>query len=269
MSKLNLATKIGVSALFWLLILTGATLFIYQAGTYTTAAAPSSTKWSELISAADLQTEVNELADRLVADTATAPSFKQNGEAVEHAAYVLAIWTNVAIDHDGTLPFKANAAAIRDKALAIAKTKTQSVAQSNAAEIKKLVHGEAGAAGDPGAALKWTDLCPLDQLMEEVNPRSNALRRAIRPATFNKLAKQASHDAAVLAALAHIAEHHTKKAEAEKKVDEWKKYAANLRNASVELSKAAADKNANVAKAAHSKVVKACNECHQEFRVEE
>ena len=268
MSKANLGSCIGASPLFWLVVLTGAVVFVYDSGTTSRAAAPAATKWSDLISAADLQSEAQDAAERLAADTATAASYKQNGESIAHTAYLLAIWANIAVEHDGPLPFKGNAATIRDKALAIAKTKTHSAAKSTADEVKSLVQGGASAGGSPSAAMKWSELCELDQVMEEVNPRSTALRRAVRPASFKKMAKQAARDAAVLAALAQVAQHHTEKAEGEKKVDEWNKLSTDLRTAAIELSKAAAASNASGAKAAQSKVLKACNECHEVFRID-
>ena len=89
--------------------------------------------------------------------------------------------------------------------------------------------------------------------------KSNANTEAI----FRKEAAKVSHEAAILALLANVAEAPGFDSADD---DEYRKYAEAVKSSGLEMETAVKDKDYQAFAAALDRCYKACTECHQNFR---
>lgn len=238
----------------------------------TDVAKSESFRWSELIDADSLETEVKRLAARLESELANAATFKSGGSKTCRADFaLLSVLFAVIEQYDGDVRWKSDAAAER-QAFAEASTtlrdpsdKTYSLALQRRDELTDLIRGgRAPGQGDPFD--KWSALAERPLLMQRMQ---RAVQEGVNPhvaneAVFRKAAVDVQHEAQVLRLLAEIIH----RADYENWDDEtFGGYAAELGVAAGELSRASAEGNYEAARAAAGRVGQSCVTCHDGYRL--
>jgi cytochrome c556 len=219
---------------------------------------------SAAASAADLAAAAEEIVKGLEPTVASATSFKQDQEGVEHNAYVLALIANSIPDAEGDAKWKASALAVRDAALELAKAKAQTAAAKAVKDIKSLTEG-AGKAAGAGKAMKPLEVCSLTHVMKEVNNRNRPMRKNLRALARNQ--DTVRRDAQVWAVLAAAARNDTKSAQTAKKSQEpFEKLSDEFFTHSKSLADAAKKGDQNAANEALKAVSAACANCHKDYR---
>ncbi len=228
-------------------------------------------KLAELVSAKDIDPLVRDVIDNLQTDLADAATFRQAETRFEHAAYTLALYAEAVAQANGSIAWSAQARAVRDLAIKLAKTKNYNQARDLLERIKNVVSGTAPAGAAP-AELAWEEVAPLVQVMKEVNLVNRSLRRYVRRERYFKRYRDRLDKAAVaMTVLAYIASHDNSAAKEppkpiENAVQRYDQYSAQF----VELSKLALDAvrkgSYDEAKAAVTKLQDVCAKCHEDFR---
>ena len=219
---------------------------------------------SSAASAAELATAAEAIVESFETTVASSQSFKNGQEELEHRAYVTAIIANAVPEAEGDAKWKANALAVRDAALALAKIKSQNPAQTKVKEIKGLLGG--GTVGDT-KPMKYLEITSLQHVMKEVNDRNRALTKNVRSNNFKRAQKEVTRDAQMLALLGAIARADTKSAQQAKKPQaDFEKFADALVTHSKSLAEAAKKGDAGAATDAYKAVRQACADCHADFR---
>src|SRR5438552_2084720 len=88
------------------------------------AATVDTPKPSNAASAAELAAAAEDLVKALEPTVSNATSFKQGADEVEHKGYVIALIANAVAEAEGDAKWKANASAVRDAAMNLAKAKS-------------------------------------------------------------------------------------------------------------------------------------------------
>ena len=236
------------------------------AGMVTTAAMPLADppNPSGAAGAAELATAAEAIVESLETTVANPQSFKGGQEELERKAYVIALIANALPEAEGDANWKANALAVRDAALALAKIKVQGPAQNKLKEIKGLLGG--GTAGD-AKPMKYLEVASLQNVMKEVNDRNRTLMKNMKATNFKRAQKEVTRDAQLLALLGAIARADTKSAQQAKKPQaDFEKFADALFTNSKSLADAAKKGDATAANDAYKAVKKACADCHADFR---
>ncbi len=229
-------------------------------------------EWSRLISADALATEVKRLAVALDEPLATNAAFQSGGHEQCRAVFsVLAALWAVIDEYDGDVRWQRDAAALRDAcARDAANCRTASdqafaAATERRAVLESLIRGEQVGGGGAGPVDAWSALSERGPLMkrmelgllERINPRLSDAR------TFTRSAADVQHEAEMLALLAEV----IRREEYEYWDDEtFNEYAGELGAAAADLSRAAADKNYDAARAAAGRAGQACATCHDGYR---
>jgi cytochrome c556 len=215
-------------------------------------------------SAADLAAAAEEIVKGLEPTVASATSFKQDQEGVEHSAYVLALIANSIPEAEGDAKWKTGALAVRDAALELAKAKAQTAAAKAVKDIKSLTEGAGKASGD-SKPMKPLEVCSLTHVMKEVNNRNRPMRKNLRALARNQ--ETVRRDAQVWAVLAAAARTDTKSAQTAKKPQEpFVKYSDEFFTYAKSLADAAKKGDQNAANEALKSVSAACANCHKDYR---
>jgi cytochrome c556 len=230
-------------------------------------------RWSEIIDAEALDTEVKRIASRLTAPLASPAVFKSDGHDACRAEFAwLAALFAVIEDYEGEVRWQREAGALRE-AFARASANARVASDQSYAEATRrrddladVIRG-ARLGGDAAPSLeKWSALADRKLLMqrmqralqEEVNPRLASDRE------FTGAAADVRQEAQVLALLAEL----ICREDYEHWDDEtFREYAQELGNAAASLSQAAADGNYEAARAAVGRASQSCAACHEGYRL--
>ena len=239
------------------------------AGVETGGAAP----WSQVISGDALAAEVKRIAATLREPLANPAKFKSGGyKACRGAFNELAVLFAVIAEYDGDVRWKDDAPALRD-ALAQGRAQLQNGNRSNVRRRRRTANrnsttssaANASAASRRRRRSSWSDLADRPLLMTRMEA---ALQEGISPALsnardFSRKAVDVQQEAEVLAMLAAIID----REEFEYWDDEnFQQHSGDLRAASRELSRAAAEANYDAARAAAGRASQACSACHEGYR---
>jgi len=114
------------------------------------------------------------------------------------------------------------------------------------------------------------DESPLEKLMEQIQNKTNAIRKVTRNAAeYKKGASSIAKDTEVILKLAKESRDFKEPAETEKKpFAEWQKLTDEMIHATEELAKVAADSKSTQAQAkeAFTTYTKTCSACHNVFK---
>lgn len=243
------------------------------AATAETSGSKSSTAtWSQLISGDTLAAEVKRLATALRDPLANPAKFKAGGYKVCRGAFSeLATLFAVIAEYDGDVRWQDDAPALRDaftRAARNCKTGTDQTFAEGAelrTQLDDLVRGER-LGGKPAAAPEqWSEIADRPLLM---NRMETALQEGIAPALsnareFSRKAVDVQQQAEVLTMLAAIIDR-----EAYEYWDDenFQQQSGDLRAASRDLSRAAAEANYEAARAAAGRASQSCTACHEGYR---
>jgi hypothetical protein len=228
--------------------------------------------WSQVISGDALAAEVKRIAATLREPLANPAKFKSGGyKACRGAFNELAALFAVIAEYDGDVRWKDDAPALRDalaRAARNCKTGTDQTFAEGAelrTQLDDLIRGERLGGKPAPPPERWSDVADRPLLMLRMEA---ALLEGISPALsnardFSRQAVDVQQEAEVLAMLAAIID----REEFEYWDDEnFQQHSRALREASRELSRAAADVNYDTARAAAGKAEQACSACHEGYR---
>jgi hypothetical protein len=243
------------------------------AGTSSAASAdaPAEFRWSELIDADALDTEVKRIAARLGEPLASPAAFKAGGNQLCRGEFaMLAVLFGVIADYDGDARWQRDAAVLRDacaRTSANCKTasdQTYADAVRRRDELADVIRG--GRLGGEAPPLdRWSTLADRKLLMQRMQ---RAMQEGFTPRlgaapTFAKAAVDVRQEAQVLALLAEL----IRRADYEFHDDDtFVEYAQELGGGALQLSHAAADGNYEAARAAAGRIGQACAACHDGYR---
>jgi hypothetical protein len=226
------------------------------------AVAAEKVKFSAVAPVGDLVTEADDkiaALEKALADNDSYLAAKK--KAIPRDAGVLAVLAQAIAEYDGEAAQKANAPAVRDAAVELAKSSSLEAAKKALDKVKAARDGK-GEAGKAEHA--WVGLIDMDSLMAEVNVRNGKLRKAFRspPADLDA----PSRDATVLSVLAVAIGADTHEVKAKADLPKWEGYAKEMQ---IEMAKSATGlraKKVDDGKAAFMAAAKSCNSCHTEIR---
>jgi hypothetical protein len=227
--------------------------------------------WSRLVSSDTLESEVKRLIGQLREPLASAAKFKAGGyEDCRMHFSLLAVLFAVIEEYDAEVRWKGDAGVVRSslaRAAMNCKTATDqtfSEAAQRRTELEDLMRGER-LSGKPVGLEQWSDLAERPLLMERME---TLLQEEIEPTlgnakAFPKGADAVRQKAELLSVLAEVMQR-----EGYEYWDdaEFQELSAELRNATEELSRAAADVNYNAVRAAAGRTGQACSQCHEGYR---
>ncbi|MBA4104570.1 MAG: hypothetical protein C0485_02345 [Pirellula sp.] len=228
--------------------------------------------WSQVISGDALAAEVKRIAASLREPLANPAKFKSGGYKDCRGAFnELAALFAVIAEYDGDVRWKDDAPALRDafaRAARNCKTGTDETFAAGAelqTQLDDLIRGERLGGKPAPAPERWSDLADRPLLMARME---TALQEGISPALsnareFSRKAVDVQQAAEVLSMLAALID----REEFEYWDDEtFKGHSSDLRAASRELSRAAADVNYEAARSAAGRASQACSACHEGYR---
>jgi hypothetical protein len=229
--------------------------------------------WSGLISATTIEDEVK--ATKLLVDQhVTTPSdFAGKGYKLARRDFsLLAMLFGIAGEYDADVRWKKDAPAARDvfaRTAANAKVGTSQVFQEaklRRDELTDLVGGASPYGGkEAEAKAAWKDVCnraPLMQHLEAIwEPRLKPL--LADKGQFAANADKIAHDAEVMAAIGAVL---AKDGMADADDDEYKAFAAKLRDGAKAIAEGVKLKNFEAASEGSGIISKSCTECHESYR---
>jgi hypothetical protein len=228
--------------------------------------------WSRIVSGEALEAEVKRLTVALREPLANQAKFKAGGYKDCRAHFsVLAVLFAVVAEHDGEVRWKEDAAMLRDslaRAAMNCKTATDQTfaeAAQRRVELEDLVRGQGLGGADATELEKWSDLAERPLLMQRMEI---LLQEEILPVLgnrpgFERRADEIRQKAELLAMLADVMQR--------EEYEYWddagfQELATELRTATAELTKAAADANYEAVRAAAGRTSQACSQCHEGYR---
>lgn len=238
----------------------------------TVAETGDAARWSQVISGDALAAEVKLLAASLRDPLANPAKFKSGGYKACRAAFnELAVLFAVIAEYDGDVRWQEDAPALRDalaRAARNCKTGTDQTFAEGAelrTQLDDLIRGERLGGKPQPPPERWSDLADRSLLMARMEA---ALQEGISPALssareFSRKAVDVQQHAEVLAMLAMMIDR--------EEFDYWddetfQQHSSDLRSASRELSRAAADGNYEAARAAAGQASQSCSACHEGYR---
>ena len=227
--------------------------------------------WSRLVSADTLESEVKRLTGRLREPLASPAKFKAGGYKDCRGYFSeLAVLFAVVAEQDADVRWKAEAGVVR-AALARAamncKTATDQTfaeASQRRTELEDLLRGE-HLSGEAVPLERWSDLAERSLLMQRMEV---LLQEEIQPAIgnakeFAKRADEVRQKAELLSVLSDVMQR--------EEYEYWddagfQELSTELRAATAELSRAAAEVNYDAVRAAAGRAGQACSQCHEGYR---
>lgn len=240
------------------------------------AAAPITTtsdaKWSTLIDAATLETEIKRQTQRLTTATETATAFKGGGyKEARDALTVLATAFAVTAEYDDEARWQDVASGLRDllaRASANCKVGTDGSfreAALRATELTELVQGNRPNSPAGEADVDWSLIAPRGPVMRRMElAEQERLGPSLASAQlFKKQAREVQHEAQVLAMLAATL---TQSGSEDGDDETYAEFARTLGQNAHEIADSPTETGYEAARAALGKASKACADCHDSYR---
>ncbi|MEM6798136.1 MAG: cytochrome c [Planctomycetota bacterium] len=234
--------------------------------------AVASYKWSDLVAAETVETEIKRQAMQVQQLVQSATSFKGGGYREARDAFsVLAVMFSIAAEYDGDARWQDSAAglsALFSRAGANCKVGTDGTFREAAArseDLAELIRGGRPDVPNAPPDRTWGDVADRSPLMrrmevcqqERISPLMGSERE------FSRGAEDAQHEAEVLAALAEVI---IREGFDDADDDEYAAHSRRLRDAAADLSQAAEQDNYESARQALGQAGQACSACHDEYR---
>lgn len=233
----------------------------------------ASVVWADLIPAEDLLTETNELRLRLAAELGSLAEYNANYRAIRTDAGVLAVLAGIAAQHEGAIPWKAEATRIRDAAAELGASvkglgdQPYRAAQTAYTKVRDLMDGKATndqRSPSPIIDMPWSNVADRSALMRRMKLAQDERIKALtsNEGEFRKNSARIVREAALVAALAQVASTSYDFCDDEM----YQTYIRRLRDQSRQLSQAAREFDFAGAGKLTTANLKTCNDCHAEFR---
>jgi hypothetical protein len=228
--------------------------------------------WSKLISAAAIEDEIKARKLDVDKDVNTPTDFAGKGyKAARRHLTVLATMFAIAGEYDGDVRWKKDAPAARDllaRTAANAKVGTEQVykeAKLRKQELQDLVGGGGFPGKEAEAKADWKAVCARAPLMQrlEIAHQTNLQPWTANKGEFSGNKDKVTHEAQLIAALAEVIQ---KDGMEDSDNDEYKKFAAKMKAAALEIVEATKLDSYDKARAAVGEIGQACSKCHEGFR---
>jgi hypothetical protein len=235
-------------------------------------AAAASFAWSQLIDAETIETEIKRLAESVAQAVAAPGQFKADGfKECRRDFSELAVLLGVAGEYDGPVRWQDVAPGLRDELARAGRNakagsdQTYQEATARKQDLDDLIRGARPQVPPAAKAPEWGQLADLSPLMQRMNiAELGRIKPSLADATqFKQHRDEVRHEAQVLAMIAEVI--------GREGFDNWDEaeyagYRQELRQGATELTKAAAGDNFDAARAANVRIIKACTECHADYR---
>lgn len=240
-----------------------------------TSASPAPTggvAWSKLVSAAELEREVEALA-KLVDTAVKSPNeFKGGGfKSARRDFTTLAALFGVIAEYDGEVRWKPEGAALRDafgragKNCKVGTDGTYAEAKRRADELAALIRGDVPQLESAAAEFAWNETADRAPLMERLEI---ARTERLKPWTggqgeFAAHQAEVAHEAAIAAALSEIIKHAGYDYAED---DGYRQYVNELQSSALAARDAAEQKDFARAQTAVGALGNSCDNCHGDYR---
>lgn len=216
--------------------------------------------WNSLLTEKDVDAVMKYLVREIEGNTKAESVFRKNYRRLERDGYLVALLGNIEATKRPDDSKKAVALREAGRDLAASAKKKDFAQAKHAADVIAGFPGKTTAAAD-GKPAKWEDVVALEQLMKSVSLVDTNVRKFNRStgAEYSKKAADGAAEARMLACIALAA----RQIKSEK---DWQDWCDQLREGSVDLAGQFSKKNAAGSKAAHEKLQKTCNDCHEKYR---
>ncbi|MFZ5830291.1 MAG: hypothetical protein ACOY3P_09385 [Planctomycetota bacterium] len=144
----------------------------------------------------------------------------------------------------------------------------QAMAAAEGFEATKKAHDDVKAAvtgAGSGTELKWEKVASLPELMKAVPLINTRLKRNVQSRTFERRAEENAGASAVLAAIAHASIVDLSEADTPEKVDQWKNYCVQMRDAAAVVNAGIRQRDQSAVEASMPALAKSCDDCHAVF----
>lgn len=228
--------------------------------------------WSQLIDAETIETEVKRLAESVAKAVKTVGQFKADGYKLCRRDFSeLAVLFGVAGEYDGQVRWQDVAPGMRDefsragRNAKVGSDQTFQEASQRKQDLDDLVRGSRPQVPAAERAADWGQVADRPPLMQRMN---QAELGRLKPwladqQQFQSHRGDVQHEAQLVAMIAEVIGRDGFEFWDE---EEYAGYRRELRQAAGELAKAAAADNYEAARAANVRIIKACTDCHADYR---
>lgn len=225
---------------------------------------PAAPATSTYAPADDLIAQVNASIAELETALATADDFEVKKTRVVREANTLAALGLVLALHDSDHPLKASASALVPASQKLAAAQSADEAKPALEAVKAALAGGSDKSDPPA----WGKVAGLGALMKQVTFTNTRLRRGVTGKRFADQAADTARYAALLAAIAQVAQYDTHEVKDPAQVPQWYEYCAAMRDSAGRINAAAKANDQAAATAAMKDLEQSCSGCHKAFRVE-
>jgi hypothetical protein len=228
------------------------------------AAAVDPSKVSTYASAADLASQVPEYLGELEDSVKDEDEYADSQTKLIKDANVLILVALALGLHDEDNPYKNAAPAMIKAAQELAAATDYASAK---AAIEKVKEAAASTDGDP-STLAWEKVASLPELMKAVPLIHSRLKRYLRGSRFESYADTTAGLTAVVAVVAQGSMPNADDTDLPNEVEQWHKFCAQMRDASVVVHDAIRAQDEPAAEAGMEKLQQSCDACHAVFHPE-
>ena len=228
----------------------------------------SSADWPQLISGAVLDDEAKRLRNQIGDVVQSVGRFNQQYKSVQAHGTTLAAVGEIARIHTDPVRWKENAGTVRDLGVRIREAASSSGREAYAAVQEPYEQFRAILDGNPSAEsagdVELAQAAPRGGLMQRIGTAFESLRTQVQDAdSLKSSADEARHEAAMLAAFAHLV---VLPGYEDAEDEGYAAYAKQMRDAGVAMQQAIVEENFDGFSAALSRAQNSCNDCHANYR---
>jgi hypothetical protein len=234
--------------------------------------AASDSKWSKLIDAEVIETEIKRLAAQVSQAAATPSAFKGGTyEDCRRLFSELALLFAVMADYDGEVRWRDSAPALRDvfaragRNCKVGTDQTFNESKQRIQDLADLIAGSRPKLPQPDNDSQWAQVADRPPLMQRLNiAHEDRLRKWVASeGEFQKHHDDVRHEAQLVATIADVI---GREGYDYSEDEEYATHARSLREAATEISSAVDLDNFEQAQKAVNRATKSCVDCHELYR---
>ncbi len=212
--------------------------------------------------AADLETQLTYLAERIEGDLEDPSKFDRRAKRVERDANTIAVLALVMGNHDQKNRLQGASAAVVDAAQSLAgKTADHAAAKSAYAALAQCLRAPRTNGPEP-----WRLVGSIESHMLQVPQLDTSLKSSIKPSRFEVSRQKAAATAATIAAIAQISMFDQTYCKDQRDHEEWVELCVCMRDAASEVCQAIHGGDIGQVEKAMRPLSRTCDDCHDTFR---
>jgi len=225
---------------------------------------PADAPVSKYAPVALLEAQVPEYLEEIGESLEEPAEFESELEQLDQNANTMVVIALALGLHDQDNQYKAHAPAMLAAAQKVAAAENHADAQTAFEQLQKATEE-----GGDGPELKWEEVvASLPALMKEVPNVNSKITRNIKR-RFDSRGDDIAAAAVTIAVIAQGSLPNTEETIHPEKVEEWRKYSLEMRNAAAQLVAAVQAKDEEAANKANDALQQTCHDCHAIFHPEE